>query len=184
MERNIQNYLNNEFIFENTQLVQSSTDTKDKQINVSLVGQTISDDVIKRLEQSLATYNLEDYTLHVTQNSIADINIDNSDKITIAIQENTISELEAQLAETLERLEELENSIAVKIDFYALSVKAESIFTDLTNCSCGITADKSSEYIVLTANTKRELDDSELQIIENWLRTESGMSNVKLFLNR
>ena len=184
MERNIQNYLNNEFIFENTQLVQSSTDTKDKQINVSLVGQTISDDVIKRLEQSLATYNLEDYTLHVTQNSIADINIDNSDKITIAIQENTISELEAQLAETLERLEELENSIAVKIDFYALSVKAESIFTDLTNCSCGITADKSGEYIVLTANTKRELDDSELQIIENWLRTESGMSNVKLFLNR
>ena len=115
---------------------------------------------------------------------IADINIDNSDKITIAIQENTISELEAQLAETLERLEELENSIAVKIDFYALSVKAESIFTDLTNCSCGITADKSGEYIVLTANTKRELDDSELQIIENWLRTESGMSNVKLFLNR
>ncbi len=183
MERNIQTYLNNEFVFENTQLVQSSTDTKNKKINVSLVGQPISDEAIERLEQELTSYSLEDFTLHITQNSISDADTDNADKITIAVQENTIAELESQLAEKQERLDELENSAAVKLDFNELSQKAESIFTDLTDCSCGITADESGEYIVLAANTKRKLTASEKQVIENWLQSESGMTQVKLFLS-
>lgn len=184
MERNIQNYLKNEFVFENTQLVQSSTDTKDKQINVSLVGQTVSDEVIKRLEQELSTYNLEEYTLHVTQNSITDTNIDNSDKITIAIQENTITELQAQLDEANNRLAELESNVAAKLDFNELSLKAESIFAELSDCSCGITADESGEYIVLVASTNRTLTASEIQVIENWLKSESGMNEVRLYFNK
>ncbi|MDD6262063.1 MAG: DUF389 domain-containing protein [Clostridiales bacterium] len=184
MERNIQNYLNNEFIFENTQLVQSSTDTKNKHINVSLVGQTISDDVIKRLEQALTSYSLDDYTLHITQNSISAADVDNSDKITIAIQENTISELQAQLAEAQERLDEFENSAAAKLDFNELAGKAESIFTVLSDCSCGITADENGEYIVLAANTNRMLSAPETRIIENWLKTESGIAQVRLFFNK
>ena len=190
MERNIQNYLNREFIFENTQLVQSSTDTQNKQINVSLVGQTISDDVIARLEQELASYNLDDYSLHVTQNSISASDADNSDKITIAIQENTISELQTQLAEqqaqlTKQRvkLEELENMAAAKLDLNELSRKAERIFTELSDCSCGITADEEGEYMILAAATQRELTEAETRVIENWLISESGLPRARLFLN-
>ncbi|MGN1450565.1 MAG: DUF389 domain-containing protein [Eubacteriales bacterium] len=184
MERNVQNYLNNEFIFENTQLVQSSTDIKNKQINVSMVGQTISDDVIKRLEQVLTSYNLDDYTLHITQNSISAADVDNSDKITIAIQENTISELQTQLAEAQERLDEFENSTAAKLDFNALARKAESIFAVLSDCSCGITADENGEYVVLVANTNRMLSAPETRIIEDWLKTESGITQARLFFNK
>ena len=190
MERNIQNYLNREFIFENTQLVQSSTDTQNKQVNVSLVGQTISDDVIARLEQELASYNLDDYSLHVTQNSISASDADNSDKITIAIQENTISELQAQLAEQQAqltkqqaKLEELENMAAAKLDLNELSRKAERIFTELSDCSCGITADEEGEYMILAAATQRELTEAETRVIENWLISESGLSRARLFLN-
>ena len=183
MERNIQTYLNHEFVFENTQLVQSSTDTKSKQINVSLVGQTISQEVINRLEQELPVYNLEGYTLHVTQNSIAEADVDNADKITIALQENTISELQAQLEEQQKRLDELESSAAAKVDFNALAQKAESIFTVLSDCSCGITADESGEYIVLAASVQQELTDSEMQIMENWLKSESGIAQARLFLS-
>ncbi|MGN1479027.1 MAG: DUF389 domain-containing protein [Acutalibacteraceae bacterium] len=183
-DRNIQNYLDNEFVFENTQLVQSSTDTADKIINVSLVGQPISDDVVKRLEQELKSYNLEGYSLHINQNSFTDTDAENQDKITIAIQENTISELQAKLDEQQKRLDEFENSVAAKLDFNALSKKAERIFTQLTDCSCGITADDSGEYIVLAANTKKELTDSEKENIENWLKSESGIDKVKLFFNK
>lgn len=184
MERNIQNYLSNEFVFENTQLVHSSTDTKNKQINVSLVGQTVSEDVIKRLEQELSSYSLEDYTLHITQNSISAADADNSDKITIAIQENTISQLQAQLAEAQERLDELESSATARLNFNALAQKAESIFTELSDCSCGITADDAGEYIVLAANTNRKLSDAETQVIENWLKAESGITQARLFFNK
>ncbi len=95
----------------------------------------------------------------------------------------TISELQVQLAEQQARLEELENSAAAKLDFNELFRKAESIFTDLTECSCGITADESGQYIILVANTKRELTASEIQVIENWLKSETGMAQVRLFLN-
>ena len=97
MDRNIQNYLNKEFVFENTQLVQSSSDIQKKQISVSLVGQPISGEVINRLEQELSVYNLNGYSLKITQNSISDSGSDNSDKITIAVQENTISDLQTEL---------------------------------------------------------------------------------------
>ena len=183
MEKNIQTYLTNEFVFENTQLVQSSTDAQNKQIHASLVGQPVSQEVIRRLEQALPSYGLEGYTLRITQNSISGEDADNSDKITIALQENTISTLQSQLAEQQEKLDALENSAAVKLDFQALSQKAEQIFTDLTNCSCGITGDADGEYIVLTADTKRALTDAEIQVIENWLRSESGLEQVRLYWN-
>ena len=137
----------------------------------------------KRLEQELPSYNLEGYTLHITQNSIAASDTDNTDKITIAIQENTISKLEALLTESQERLDELESLAAAKLDFRELAQKAESIFSELSNCSCGMLANTTGEYIVLTANTGRELSDSETQVIENWLKTESGMAQAMLFFS-
>ncbi|MGM9608229.1 MAG: DUF389 domain-containing protein [Oscillospiraceae bacterium] len=183
MDRNIQNYLSHEFVFENTQLVQSSTDAQNKRINVSLVGQPISEEAIARLEEEMEEYSLTGYTLHVTQNSISAADVDNSDKITIAIQENTISELQEQLAQQQERLEELESSIAARVDFNALARKAESIFPALTDCSCGISADGTNEFIILAAHTQEELTDGETAILENWLRAESGQGQVKLFLS-
>ena len=53
----------------------------------------------------------------------------------------------------------------------------------MTNCSCGITGDADGEYIVLTADTKRALTDAEIQVIENWLRSESGLEQVRLYWN-
>ena len=87
-EHNINSYLKNEFVFNGTQLVQSNTDTKEKVITVSLVGTPISDEAISMLEKELDSYQLEDYTLLVTQNSILTDELENTDKITIAVQEN------------------------------------------------------------------------------------------------
>ena len=69
------------------------------------------------------------------------------------------------------------------MDFNALAQKAESIFTVLSDCSCGITADESGEYIVLAASVQQELTDSEMQIMENWLKSESGIAQARLFLS-
>ena len=78
---------------------------------------------------------------------------------------------------------ELEKNTAATLNFSELSEKAESIFTNLTDTHCGIIADESGEYIILVANTKKDLTDSEKQVIENWLITESGIAKAKLLLN-
>lgn len=67
------------------------------------------------LEKELGKYNLEEYTLRITQNSVLTGNEgENTDKITIAIQENTIAELQKRLEAQQARLDELESSSAAK----------------------------------------------------------------------
>ena len=166
IENNISDYLKTEFVFNETQLVQSSFDQSSKTISVSLVGMPISEETIALLEKELNKYDLGEYTLRVTQNTVITGNEgENTDKITIAIQENTIAELQKQIEEQQERLKELESGIAARLDFNELAQRAESIFTDLVDCSCGLTADKTGEYIILAAKAKRELTDAERTVI-------------------
>ena len=81
------------------------------------------------------------------------------------------------------RLEELESSAAAKLDFGEMARKAESIFPTLTGCCCGVIADESGEYIILAAGMTRNLTPSERAVLENWLKTESGLEQAKLFLS-
>lgn len=182
-EQNIQSYLINEFVFENTQMVQSSTDIQGRIISVSLVGTPISEDTISRLEHELVKYDLKNYSLHITQNSVSSVlDSDNTDKITIAMQENAISELQAQLTEKGKMLEELENDVFSKIAWESISKKAENIFPNLTECSCGVMFDADGEYVLLSAMTEEQLEQGEIQIIENWLTSETGFERVELLL--
>ena len=181
-DNSINNYLENEFTFSGTQLVQSSVDTQNKTINVALVGSTISAETIDLLRAQLSNYGLDGYTLTVTQNSIWDSD-ENSDKITIAIQENTINQLQAQLAEQQKTIDELEKSILAKTDFNAIADKAEIVFEGyLSGCRCGMMSDHGEEYFLLTAHLEKELTEDERALIENWIRAESGVENVTLWI--
>ena len=188
MERNITNYLNNEFVFADTQVVQSSTDNVNRVISVSLVGATVSDEVIDLLEKELVQYNLKDYTLRVTQNKTV-IESENNDKITIAVQERTIQELNEQLEaqktlldEQQKKLEDLERDKESRIDYIKIAENASVIFTKLHGCYCGTMSGKDGEYVVLTANADEPLSESEEQIIKNWLVTESGLERAEIMI--
>lgn len=180
MERNISEYLNNEFVFEDTQMVQSNTDNLNHVISVSLVGAPVSDEVLARLEQSLKNYNITGYTLRVTQNQIQAIETDNTDIITIAVQEKSIQDLQAKLDEQQKLLDTYEQAEEESIDFKQLATNAAAIFTKLSDCACGMMSDTNGNYILLTATIEEPLTEEEEQIITNWLKTESKMENAKV----
>ena len=180
MEQNISSYLNNEFVFSDTQMVQSSTDTLNKKISVSLVGAQVSDDVIEKLEQALDHYNLSGYTLHVTQNKITEG--DHTEKVTIAVLQKTNEELQNQLNEKQSQVESLENQISSRIDCAKLSQSAAEIFKKLSDISCGIMSDGNDEYILLSGTEEKPLTDDEKETIKNWLINESGLAQAKLQL--
>ena len=180
IEQNVNNYLKNEFSFQNTQVVQSETDNLNKIISVSLVGETVSDDVIKMLEKELDNYNLSGYTLRVTQNK--NTATDNSDSVTIALQKEEIKVLENTIKKQKDKIDSLESEITSKIDGKQLAENAQKIFTKLSDCSCGIMSDTSGEYILLTANSENALSEEEIQTIKNWLITESGVQKAELQL--
>lgn len=187
MDNNIANYLKDEFRFENTQIVKSETNKQKKVISVSLVGETVSPDVINLLRSQLADYGLEEYSLQVTQNVAAEI--DNSDKVTIILQENTISELRKQLDEQSEELSEMNRNIEIyeaehtaDAVLKAMPQKAESIFPYLSDCKTGVMSDGRKDIITLTAETNKELSEDELDTVKNWLSAESGIDRAETYI--
>lgn len=178
LEKNIESYLNDEFVFADTQLVQSDIDNMNKVISVSLVGTQLSDTRIAELESRLADYSLGDYTLRVTQNK--SIEGADGDKVTIAVQENTIQELQEQLEVEKEKNDELAESLENQIDCAELADRTAAIFTKLTDVSCGLMFGENGNYILLTGRSSASLTREETQTIRNFIETESGISDIKL----
>lgn len=187
VDTSIASYLNDSFRFENTQIVKSETNKQKKVISVSLVGETLSADVIKLLRSQLEDYGLEEYTLHVTQNVVTET--DSSDKVTIILQENTISELRKQLDEQSEKMSEMRLSLdgyeaerTADAVLKAMPRKAESIFPFLSECRIGVMSDGRRNIITLTAETDRELSEDELSTVKNWLSAESGIDRAETYI--
>ena len=191
MDHNISSYLENEFRFSDTQVVQNSTDKQNRVISVSLVGAHISDETISVLQNELENYGLGGYTLRITQNFIPESDgTENTDKITIAVQENKLEEMQTQLEEKQKEIDELEKIAEEykkeqdsKIDCSAISQNAENIFKKLSSCNCGIMSDKDGEYIFLYARSAEEISENELDIIKNWLMTETGMKKAEVYID-
>ncbi len=188
MESKISDYLANEFVFTDTQIVQSSTDYVNRIISVSLVGETISDEVIERLEQEMAQYGLEKYSLHVTQNKTAEGV--NSDNVTIVLQRKTIKQLQEKLVSQQDEIkqqqstiDEMQESMATQTDYSSLAKEASAIFTKLSDCSCGLMSGEDGKYILLWATASQPLTPEEEQAVKNWLSAESGIKNVMLQIN-
>lgn len=187
VDTSIATYLNDSFRFENTQIVKSETNKQKKIISVSLVGETLSADVIKLLRSQLADYGLEEYNLHVTQNVVSEI--DSSDKVTIILQENTISDLRKQLDAQTEELSEMNKSLdeykaehTADAVLKAMPQKAESIFPYLSDCKTGIMSDGRNDIITLTAEADKELSEDELTTVRNWLSAESGIDRAETYI--
>ncbi len=179
LEKNADDYLKKEFVFSETQLVQSSVDYMEKNISVSLVGMQISDDRIGELENKLSDYDLGGFTLHVTQNKSIEGEAD-SDKVTIAVQESTIRDLQSQLEKEKEENDRLNESLGNITDCSAVSKKASEVFTDIKDIRVGLMYGENGQYILLSGVSEKELSDSEKQIMENFLKSESGVSEAVL----
>ncbi len=179
IEKNISDYLNSEFVFADTQLVQSSVDNINREISVSLVGAQLSDTRISELTDKLSDYDLSDFTLRVMQNKQIGGEEDN-DKVTIAIQENTIHDLQNQLDEEKSKNAEIEENLKSRIDCAAISDKAAAVFTKLNDVRCGLMSGGSGNTILLTGKSSAQLTAGELETIKNFVREESGISDVEL----
>ena len=191
---NITRYLNEQFAFDNTTVVKTDTDLREKTIAVSLVGNTVAPDVVEKLEESLSDYGLADFKLKVTQNSAIIPDGENNDKITMAIQEKTINDLQSQLDEKDEKISELDTQISElneQIESYNSQVSASAkmselnqklagVFTYLSDISCGTMTNADGDYILLSAKASRKLTADELETIENYIKSETGTDSVTL----
>ena len=192
IDTNISKYLEEEFAFPDTQVVKTETDREKKIISVSLIGNTLTDEMLVSLEEDLADYNLSDYKLKVTQNVLRE-DTENSDKVTIVVQENTLETLKQEMEDQEAQIESLKSDLAEKeeqiasydemqSDIQAVSEHAENIFPHLSNCHVGIVDESKKPVLLLVAEVTEEIDDYEYASIENWLSNETGIKDTKVYL--
>ncbi|MBP3502660.1 MAG: DUF389 domain-containing protein [Clostridia bacterium] len=70
IESNVQKYINNEFNYQDTQIVKSNIDIKNKKIELALIGKVLDESEISNLTNKLKEYNLNDMTLRITQTEV------------------------------------------------------------------------------------------------------------------
>lgn len=178
LEKNTQDYLQKEFVFSDAQLVQSNVDFVEKKISVSLVGMQVSDERIFELENKLDDYDLSGFSLHVTQNKTIEGETD-SDKVTIAVQENTIRDLTERLDAEREKTNELQKSLESVVDCESISKKAAAVFNGIEDIRCGLMYGD-GRYILLSGRVQEPLSESEEQVLKNFIAEESKISDVQL----
>lgn len=190
IDTNITRYLEKEFNFPETQLVKTNVDKQNKKISASVVGTSLSSEIINMLESRLSEYNLEGYSLYVLQNVFTDDDDENSDKLQIALLEQSIAELEKQNEEKNREIETLNNSLSEyieesenKTDYAEISEKAEKIFKNIHECKAGCISDKNGCTAIMTATADYEISEYEIQTIESWLACESGTNSAKVIIS-
>ncbi|MBQ8978716.1 MAG: DUF389 domain-containing protein [Oscillospiraceae bacterium] len=199
---NVKRFISDEFRFSDTQVVMSSYDSKAKEISVSLVGATLTDDVIEAVRSTLPDHGLGDYQLKVTQTLTSkgiteeefyalfgEAEQSSNERITSYIREEAINDLNRIVEEKDEEIESLREKIdeyeaekAARTDHKALAQKAQSVFAYLTDIRCGTMTDAQGEITVLVANSEHELSAEQQQTLENWLRAETGASRAEVFV--
>lgn len=178
VESNVSRFLEKEFVFTDTALVTSNVDRIKREISVSLVGLQIPDEKIEEITEKLDDYDLGDFTLHVTQNKQTEGEM--SDKVKIAVQENTINELQER-ADALEAdLEDMRESEAGRPDCAAIAKKAQEVFPQLREAALGLLESEDEEHYLFSARADEALTPDEQQLIINFVNAETGTDNSEI----
>ena len=103
------------------------------------------------------------------------------------MQENRISELQKELEESQGQVETLEKELKgfetaqnQVTDCQILAQKAQTIFTEIKACSCGIMSDTEGDYVMVVAEVPEPLSEEEQSTITRWIQTETGLERVEI----
>lgn len=145
-DSNMNSYISHSFNFDDTQVVQTKVDKKNKVLTVALIGQTIDAGVISGMERDMERYNLSGWSLKVNQTlvsqgiSLEDVEslidsslTDSSDSI--SLQHSTeITDLNNQIAALKAQLLEYQ---AADVDVNTLAAELAALYPGITAVEAG-----------------------------------------------
>lgn len=190
-DNNVNNFLSEEFNFDGTQLVQSKVDKDKKTINVALIGKQLSEEKIENIKNNLASYNLSDMKLNVTQTEV-------SSGVTIEEIEELIKEGNKETNISDKNLEELKSEVVQykaklmqyeKEDYNIEEITKEmkALYPEITKCSIGTQKswndDKNvqEKYTIAIIKLPKHLTEEKHNQLVSWLQTKLSVDSVTVF---
>lgn len=191
-QQNAEKFINVELDFNSTEIINSQLqyDKDSSIIDVTLLGDRISEDVIQQLNKKVTLYGLKNTFLNIQQRgeSSLDLNLLKSDvlkdlyeknEIKLKEKEEEITRLKKDLGQ-LTSLEDLTEDIAKEVGI---------IFPDINSLTLSraqkirIGTDKKEKIILCMVKFYKSPDKAELEKIQNWLKARIKEENVSLIVD-
>jgi len=195
-DSNVSNYVNQEFQFENTQVVKYSVDEDKKELKVAVIGTTLSADTIAGLQRNMKTYHIDNLTLKVQQTEVkAGITTDELENYVktetsqlTAENEEEYQELQSQLisAKTdLAAYQEKEIDVAaIKEELAALYPEVKGLWAGYMKTPFSDSGQEQEEYsesIVVVLEALDMIEQTEMKRLSDWLSKRLESEGVMLY---
>ena len=184
-------FIAKEFEFENTQVISRKISYEDKEIRVVLVGNELTQPEIDKVHSSLKHYKLNNTKLTIVQG----MNSDNLDMglLKAQVMEDFYKNSEERLLKQQEEISSLQRELNNYSTYHQLN---RQIVPELKVLYPQVERISMSQMIVFTVDSmqtdtltmvlmglKEEMKDSEMEKMQQWLKTRSGTEKMKFVVD-
>lgn len=191
---NINKFIKGEFTNSKTRVIDKYYDSKNKKLELILLGENISKDVEKFLQDKMKDYGLLNVTLYLNQGVSATSSLEEIDKVKNSflieiqkkeqilreIQDEKIKALEKKVQSNMEKLQSTNKNIN-KWTFSIDEVKI--IFPNISDIGLNKLTFESdgTEVVVALVEVKNRLTSAEIAKLESWLKMKTGAKDVYIY---
>ncbi|MGR3809472.1 TIGR00341 family protein [Jiulongibacter sp. NS-SX5] len=186
--RNANAFIDNEFDFSESRVLEKNIDPKEKLIEVFLFGSEVSDLDLQRIEKELKDYNLQDASLVVRQNK-QNLNIPDAESMRAGIIEDLyrkneelietkdqkIKLLEEQLG-SLSAYDKIQNDVCAELEVQYPEVTA-SAFNQM---KIHLKEGKIDTVTLVYIDTQKAIRGSRLAKMEDWLKVRLKTDDIRI----
>lgn len=173
-QSNVSNYIEEEFQFDNTQVVKYDVNEEEKELKVAVIGATLNDDVIEELQQSMEAYHIENLSLNVQQTVVEagitseelEAYVKNETSQLNAANESDYQELQSQLIAVKSELSEYQSR---EVDVEALQEEIMALYPKVTAVHAGYLKDSNEEQMTVVLEVKEPLSKNNMKTLEQWI---------------
>ena len=186
-DNNTQQFVKNELSFKGTQIISHKRNKDSKTIRIVAVGEPIGEDTIKKAQENLKEYSLEDYKLVIIQGSQGNNTLRKED-----LSGNSLADTKEQLITQSEQLSNLEKQLKKYWSYETLgkevSKEIKAICPQVNTISLALVSEERTDtlatkhYVLALVGYKNALSTAEQQQLQRWLKTRSKADSLRLVL--
>ncbi|MBR1865854.1 MAG: TIGR00341 family protein [Lachnospiraceae bacterium] len=187
-ENNVVSFVENEFQFDNTQVVKYSVDEENDELNVAVIGSTLSEDTIENLSREMKNYHIDSLMLRVQQTEVkAGVTTDeleayvkNQTSLLTAENEEDYQELQGELLAVRSELAEYQ---AKEVDATELQEEIIALYPSVTGVYAGYLNSGDAEHEVVILEVKKGLSSNNMNKLKEWLEKRLDAENIIVYQN-
>lgn len=196
--RNVNDFINNEFIFDNARVISRKIDFNQSggHVDITLFGEPVNDETISQIRQKMPKYNLEDCDLTIVQGRADQSGLDEAtvellnQQLRTGIIEDLYRKNEEQIKTRDDRIKLLESEIiqyrSKEVPIADLVREVKAINQDVTEISIApavlsyTDTTRNDTLYLAYINFKRRPPGQEVTKIEEWLKARIKADKIKV----